>query len=142
MSGKKRRKIVLVGGTFQYIHPGHIHFLKKAAELGDVNVVVSRDGNAKRARGGERVVPERLRLAQVQSLRIVKRAVLGGKKGILGGIAKIMPDIIFLGPDQPKIAEIRKTLSKISMKKPVKIARLKRKFGRFSSSAIIDSLDK
>lgn len=142
MPVKKRRKIVLVGGTFQYIHPGHIHFLKKAAELGDVNVVVSRDGNAKRARGGEGVVPERLRLAQVRSLRIVKRAVLGGKKGIIEGIAKIEPDIIFLGPDQPKIAEIRKTLSKISMKKPVKIARLRRRFGQFSSRAIIASLDK
>ena len=33
-------KVVLAGGVFDIIHPGHIHTLNAAKELGDVLVVV------------------------------------------------------------------------------------------------------
>jgi len=33
-------KIVLAGGVFDIIHPGHIHTLNAAKDLGDILVVV------------------------------------------------------------------------------------------------------
>ena len=41
-------KKVLVGGVFNIIHPGHMHFLKKAKEFGDfLIVVIARDETVK-----------------------------------------------------------------------------------------------
>ena len=37
---KRGLKIVLAGGVFDIIHPGHIHTLNAAKDLGDVLVVV------------------------------------------------------------------------------------------------------
>ena len=34
--GRDALKVVLVGGVFDVIHPGHIHTLKAAKQLGDV----------------------------------------------------------------------------------------------------------
>ena len=36
---KKRQKIVLAGGCFDLLHPGHIIFLDKAKETGDILIV-------------------------------------------------------------------------------------------------------
>ena len=45
-------KRVLCCGTFDYLHPGHISFLKQAARLGtELFVVVARDENVKRLKG-------------------------------------------------------------------------------------------
>src|SRR5918911_27173 len=38
--GRDAIKVVLVGGVFDLIHPGHIHTLKAAKEQGDVLVVI------------------------------------------------------------------------------------------------------
>ena len=38
--GRDALKVVLVGGVFDVIHPGHIHTLKAAKQHGDVLVVV------------------------------------------------------------------------------------------------------
>ena len=38
--GRDAIKVVLVGGVFDVIHPGHIHTLKAAKQHGDVLVVV------------------------------------------------------------------------------------------------------
>ena len=37
--GNKEKKIVLAGGVFDIIHPGHIHTLNAAKALGDILVV-------------------------------------------------------------------------------------------------------
>ena len=38
--GRNSVKIVLAGGVFDIIHPGHIHTLNEAKDLGDILVVV------------------------------------------------------------------------------------------------------
>ena len=41
-------KTVLAFGTFDVLHPGHIHYLKKAKGLGDrLVVIVSRDDSVR-----------------------------------------------------------------------------------------------
>lgn len=137
--GLSRKRKVLVGGTFEYLHSGHVKLLSEAAKLGQVTVVVSRKGNAERAKGRKVIVPERIRLAQVRSLKLVGNAILGGKNGISGGILAVRPDVIFLGPDQPSKRKMQKILLGLGFAN-VKILRLGRKILNESSRAWIRRL--
>jgi len=94
-------KKVMVTGTFEILHPGHIYLFKKASEYGKVYVVVSRDENVKRFKGREPIIDEKQRLEVVKSVRYVHKAMLGNPgENIFEIIKKIKPDIILLGPDQ------------------------------------------
>ena len=45
-------KKVLIAGTFDIIHPGHINLIKQAKEFGDfLVVVIARDKNVIKAKG-------------------------------------------------------------------------------------------
>jgi len=99
--GRKALKIVMTGGVFDIIHPGHIYTLRKAKELGDVLVVViARDKTVKKLRGKEPVNNECLRRELVGSLKFVDIAILGSEKDIFETVEKVKPDIIVLGYDQ------------------------------------------
>lgn len=99
--GRRALKIVMTGGVFDIIHPGHIYTLRKAKELGDVLVVVvARDKTVKKLRGKEPVNNECLRRELVGSLKFVDVAILGSEKDIFETVEKIRPDIIVLGYDQ------------------------------------------
>lgn len=99
--GRSKVKVVLAGGVFDIIHPGHIYTLKKAKELGDVLVVVvARDKTVLRMRGRKAVNDEKLRLELVSNLKPVDLAILGSEHDIFEVIEKIKPDIIALGYDQ------------------------------------------
>ena len=48
---KKRKKIV-IAGTFDILHPGHVYFLKEARKHGDsLVVVIARDETVKNLKG-------------------------------------------------------------------------------------------
>jgi FAD synthetase len=98
--GRKKIKIVLCGGVFDILHPGHGFILEKAKELGDLLVVVvARDSTVKR-RKRIPVVPESQRVEMINFLKPVDIALLGREGHFLKIIEDIMPDIITLGPDQ------------------------------------------
>jgi FAD synthetase len=90
---------VVVAGTFDVLHPGHLYLLEEAARLGDVYVIIARDCNIQNDRK-KIVFTEDERLKIIQSLKPVKKAVLGDEKDFFKPIEKINPDFIFLGPDQ------------------------------------------
>ncbi|AFK51271.1 glycerol-3-phosphate cytidylyltransferase [Thermogladius calderae 1633] len=94
------RPKVLVAGAFEILHPGHLHLLKKAWELGRVHVIVARDSSIRRIKGREPVVPEQQRLEVVSAVKYVDTAVLGDEEDFLKPVEHIKPDIILLGPDQ------------------------------------------
>lgn len=49
------KKVVLVGGCFDILHYGHIHFLREAKKLGDYLVIaLESDKNIKRIKGDNR----------------------------------------------------------------------------------------
>jgi len=97
----KKDKKIMVTGTFEILHPGHIHLFKEASKLGKVYVIVARDENVRRFKKREPIVNEKQRLEVVKSVKYVHRALLGNPgENIFEIIKKIKPDIILLGPDQ------------------------------------------
>jgi FAD synthetase len=134
MKAKKKTK-VMVFGTFDVLHPGHLHFLKEAKALGDFLVVsVSRDENAKRNKGCAPVFAEKDRLEIIKSLKMVDKAVLGGRTNYVKHILREKPDIIALGYDQR--AYVKELCYEIAARRmKAKIVRLKPfREGKYKSS--------
>ena len=91
---------VLVAGTFDILHPGHIYLLEEARKLGNVTAIIARDENVKRIKGKPTVFNEDERRLIVGSLKMVESAVLGDPDDFFAKVKEIQPDIILLGPDQ------------------------------------------
>ena len=118
------RPKVVVGGTFEIIHPGHIYFLKRASEYGRVYVIIARDVNVEKFKGRKTYIPEENRLKVVSSIKYVHKAILGDEKDILKPIEEIKPQIIVLGPDQKlNEEELKEKLNERGLN--VKIIRIK-----------------
>jgi FAD synthetase len=96
-------KKVIVFGAFDVIHEGHIHMLKEAKEYGDFLIaVVGRDVNVEKAKGKQPLNDEKTRLANVEKLGLVDRAILGyvENNGRFQIVADEKPDIVALGYNQ------------------------------------------
>ena len=108
---------VLVAGTFDILHPGHIFLINQAAKLGEVYVIVATDKNRELFSGESPIIPEEQRLEVIKNLKNVKEAKLGRKdKNTLLTVAEIKPDIILLGPNQKfEIGTLKKDLEEIHL---------------------------
>lgn len=121
------RPKVVVAGSFELLHPGHIELLKRAWELGRVYVIVARDANVEKFKGRPPLVPEKQRLQVVSAVRYVSKAVLGSDRDVVEPLKALKPDIILLGPDQwVDEAWLEKRLEEERIS--AKIVRLKKKF--------------
>ncbi|MGB9124732.1 MAG: adenylyltransferase/cytidyltransferase family protein [Nitrosotalea sp.] len=99
--GRNAIRVVLAGGVFDIIHPGHIHTLKAAKDLGNVLVVViATDKTAQKMKNRIPLHNMELRRDLVRSLVMVDYAVVGYEGDIFKSVEIIKPDIIALGYDQ------------------------------------------
>jgi cytidyltransferase-like protein len=100
--GRDALKVVLVGGVFDLIHPGHIHTLKAAKEVGDVLVVViARTATALKIKKDRKIYhDESLRKELVESLNFVDLALIGREGTLYDTVEFVRPDVIALGYDQ------------------------------------------
>ena len=99
-------KKVLVFGSFDVLHPGHLYFFKEAKKHGNhLSVVISRNQTLEEVKGHKPKYDENDRLALVQSVDVVDRAVLGNPGNKYSIIKDINPDIICLGYDQKAFTE-------------------------------------
>ena len=99
--GRNMIVVVMAGGAFDIIHPGHLETLKQAKSLGDVLVVsVARDSTYERNKKRKPQHSEILRKELVSGLRVVDVAVLGSETDIFETVILLRPDIIALGYDQ------------------------------------------
>ena len=97
----EKKKIVLAGGVFDIIHPGHIHTLNAAKALGDVLVVaIATDKTAQKMKKRPPLHNQELRCELVTCLSMVDRAVIGHEDDIFETVKEIKPNIIVLGYDQ------------------------------------------
>jgi len=86
-------------GTFDLLHPGHLHYLREAAAMGDsLVVIVARRSNV--THKPDPVVPDAQRREMVAALDPVDEAILGHETDIFVPIERIDPDVIVLGYDQ------------------------------------------
>jgi cytidyltransferase-like protein len=100
--GRGLLKVVLIGGVFDIVHPGHIHTLKDAKSQGDVLVVVvARSSTALRINKQRKIYhDENLRKELVSSIRHVDYAIIGREGTLYDTVDFVKPDIIALGYDQ------------------------------------------
>jgi FAD synthetase len=90
---------VVAQGTFDILHPGHLHYLREAKAMGDeLYVIVARSSNVTHKPGP--VVPGHQRVEMVGGLKPVDQALLGHSEDIFVPIEEIEPDVIALGHDQ------------------------------------------
>ena len=114
---KNNKKLVLVGGCFDILHVGHIEFLKKAKDRGEVlMVLLESDERIKRIKGENRPINNQTdRAKMLICLRMVDVVVMlpdmksGADYSDL--VAKIRPDVIAITSDDP-IKNIKKLQAK------------------------------
>ena len=127
MSKKPVEKIIMVFGTFDGLHPGHLDFFRQARNLAQSSALiisVARDWNVKRIKGKQPVLNEKKRVALLKKNNVADRVVLGGLTNHLAHILKARPDIVALGYDQKDyVKNLKKDLKTKGL--TVKIVRLK-----------------
>jgi cytidyltransferase-like protein len=95
------KKIVLAGGVFDIIHPGHIHTLNAAKALGGILVVaIATDKTAEKMKKRSPLHNQELRRELVSCLSMVDKAIVGHEDDIFQTVKEVKPDIIVLGYDQ------------------------------------------
>jgi len=134
--GRTSLKVVLAGGVFDIIHPGHIHTLNAARNLGDVLVVViATDKTAEKMKKRLPLHTQDQRKMLVDALSVVDLSVVGHEDNIFKTVELIRPEIIALGYDQVHQEKfITEGCKKINL--DITVARLQSPIPEVSSSII------
>ena len=134
--GRGSLRIVLAGGVFDIIHPGHISTLNAAKVLGDVLVVVvATDNTAVKMKKRKPIHNQEQRQELVNSLGVVDLCLIGQENDIFKTVNLVKPQIIALGYDQIHQEQfITEGCKKIKLN--AKVARLQSPIPESSSSKI------
>jgi FAD synthetase len=142
--GKTNKTRIMVFGTFDVLHKGHLNFFEQARLLANnpfLIVSIARDANVKRIKGRYPDFKEKQRLAEVKKSRLVNRATLGAAKDYLSHIVKEKPAIIAIGYDQKDyVNNLAKLLAKKGLK--VKVSKLKAYKPQVYKSSLVKRLKK
>jgi cytidyltransferase-like protein len=97
------RKKVVVTGSYDWFHSGHVRFFEEASAYGNLHVVVGHDANIRLLKGeGHPLLPQDERRYLVGSIRYVKQALISSGDGWLDAdpeIRKLKPDIYAVNED-------------------------------------------
>lgn len=92
---------VMVFGTFDGLHAGHLFLFQQAKELAStLTVVVGRDQRIAQLKKRPPVHTEEERLMLVESISLVDKAILGYENDVYRVVSENQPDFILLGYDQ------------------------------------------
>ncbi len=118
---------VMVFGTFDILHKGHLNFFRRAKNLANyLIVVVGRDRFVKSIKGELPKNKEQVRADKIRKTEIADKVVLGSRTyDYFRTIRTYKPEIIALGYDQkPPVRKLKKDLRRHRLKN-IKIVRLK-----------------
>lgn len=103
----KSYRIVFTNGCFDILHLGHIDYLSKAKEYGDILIVgLNSDDSVKKIKGVQRPInDEKGRATLLAALCFIDAVVLFNEETPYNLIKKIQPDVLIKGSDY-KIEEI------------------------------------
>ena len=95
------RSIVITNGCFDLLHPGHLHLLRHASELGDALVVaVNSDRSIRDLKGPDRpLISEGERTALIAALACVDAVVVFEGPDLVELLAELAPDVLVKGAD-------------------------------------------
>lgn len=136
--GRSLIKVVLAGGVYDVLHLGHLAALSEARSLGDVLIaVVATDATVRLLKGRNPIFPQEDRLALVEGLKPVDRAILGYEDigfGFEQILSEVIPDIVAFGFDQENL---EKTVRKIIERRNLSIRMVK--LSRFDHEQYLSS---
>ncbi|MCX6189737.1 MAG: D-glycero-beta-D-manno-heptose 1-phosphate adenylyltransferase [Bacteroidetes bacterium] len=95
------KKIVFTNGCFDLLHPGHVDYLTKAADLGDKLIIaLNTDASVQQLKGVHRPIQnEQSRLHIMAALECVSAVFLFDEDTPLAAINKIIPQVLVKGGD-------------------------------------------
>jgi cytidyltransferase-like protein len=100
------RKKVIVTGSYDWFHSGHVRFLEEVSAFGDLYAVVGHDANIRLLKGeGHPLLPQDERRYVVGSIKFVKQALISTGEGWLDAdpeIKRLKPDIYAVNDDGDK----------------------------------------
>lgn len=100
------RKKVIVTGSFDWFHTGHVRFFEEVSELGSLYVAVGHDANIRLLKGeGHPLFPASVRCYIAGSIRFATAAFLTSGNGWLDAepeILRLRPDIYAVNEDGDK----------------------------------------
>jgi len=95
------KSIVFTNGCFDILHPGHLHLLSQAADLGDILIVgLNSDNSIQKLKGPERpFIPQQERALTLASLFFIDAVVIFDEDTPEFLIKKIQPNVLVKGAD-------------------------------------------
>jgi len=97
------RKQVVVTGSYDWFHSGHVRFFEEAGAYGNLYVIVGHDANIRLLKGkGHPFFPQGERRYMVGSIKFVKQVLISSGSGWLDAepeIQRIKPDIYAVNED-------------------------------------------
>jgi cytidyltransferase-like protein len=102
LSAPGERKVI-VTGSYDWLHSGHVRFFEEVSGYGDLYVVVGHDANVRLLKGeGHPLLPQEERRYLVGAIRYVKQALISSGEGWLDAdpeIRRLKPDIYAVNED-------------------------------------------
>jgi D-beta-D-heptose 7-phosphate kinase / D-beta-D-heptose 1-phosphate adenosyltransferase len=98
---KKNYKIVFTNGCFDIIHNGHVNYLRKAKQFGDILIVgINSDSSAKKIKGEKRpIINEEDRAKLIANFSFVDYILIFQETTPKRIISMIKPDVLVKGGD-------------------------------------------
>ncbi|MFA7286603.1 MAG: adenylyltransferase/cytidyltransferase family protein [Patescibacteria group bacterium] len=117
------RKRVLVFGTFDVLHPGHVRFLTAAAKFGSVMVALTPDTLVTTYKGRPPVNSYSVREGRLRDMAVVTDVVAADNTpNTYDIIEKLRPEVLVLGYDQTGLrATITKKLSETEISASIRM---------------------
>jgi D-beta-D-heptose 7-phosphate kinase/D-beta-D-heptose 1-phosphate adenosyltransferase len=98
---QENKKVVFTNGCFDLIHPGHVDYLVKAKEMGDVLILaLNTDESIKRIKGDKRpILKQDERAFIVSNLKPVDYVIFFDEDTPQEIISELIPDVLVKGAD-------------------------------------------